>query len=155
MLGIHGVGRDKADYYLSDLARELPLSGPGRWAGTAAAGLGLAGPVDPDSFRRLLEGRHPATGVVLGSGRTTVAAFDLTFSAPKSASVLFALGGTDAASAVVVLLTSTRSADTTRRASSIRAESRTSWLVSEVCTAAIALASQFVRPLSLASWKID
>ena len=77
------------------------MSGPGRWAGTAAAGLGLAGPVDPDGFRRLLEGRHPATGVVLGSGRTTVAAFDLTFSAPKSASVLFALGGADVASAVV------------------------------------------------------
>ena len=30
-----------------------------------------------------------------------MAAFDLTFSAPKSASVLFALGGADAASAVV------------------------------------------------------
>jgi conjugative relaxase-like TrwC/TraI family protein len=101
MLGIHGVGRDKADYYLSDLARELPLSGPGRWAGTAAGGLGLSGPVDPDSFRRLLGGRHPVTGVVLGSGRNSVAAFDLTFSAPKSASVLFALGGADAANAVV------------------------------------------------------
>jgi conjugative relaxase-like TrwC/TraI family protein len=101
MLGVHGVGRDKADYYLSDLARELPVSGPGRWAGTAAAGLGLAGTVDPDGFRRLLEGRHPVTGAGLGSGRTTVAAFDLTFSAPKSASVLFALGGADVARAVV------------------------------------------------------
>ena len=59
MLGIHGVGRDRADYYLSDLARELPVAGPGRWAGTAAAGLGLAGPVGADEFRRLLEGRHP------------------------------------------------------------------------------------------------
>ncbi len=38
MLGIHGVGRDRADYYLSDLARELPLSGPGRWVGTARGG---------------------------------------------------------------------------------------------------------------------
>ena len=101
MLGIHGVGRDKADYYLADLARELPVSGPGRWAGTAAAALGLTGPVDPDGFRRLFEGRHPATGAVLGTGRTMVAALDLTFSAPKSASVLFALGGADVASAVV------------------------------------------------------
>jgi conjugative relaxase-like TrwC/TraI family protein len=101
MLGIHGVGRDRADYYLSDLARELPVSGPGRWTGTAAGGLGLTGPVDPASFRRLLEGRLPATATALGSGRTTVAAFDLTFSAPKSASVLFALGGAEAASAVV------------------------------------------------------
>ena len=30
MLGIHGVGRDGADYYLSDLARELPVPVPGR-----------------------------------------------------------------------------------------------------------------------------
>ena len=101
MLGIHGVGRDKADYYLSDLARELPVAGPGRWAGTAAGGLGLAGPVDPDELPASARGPASRTGVVLGSGRISVAAFDLTFSAPKSASVLFALGGADAASAVV------------------------------------------------------
>jgi conjugative relaxase-like TrwC/TraI family protein len=101
VLGIHGVGRDKADYYLSDLARELPVAGPGSWAGRAAEGLGLSGPVSAEEFRRLLEGRHPRTGVVLGTGRTSVAAFDLTFSAPKSASVLFALAGTDAARTVV------------------------------------------------------
>src|ERR1700721_1296888 len=97
MLGIHGIGRDKADYYLSDLARELPVAGPGHWAGRAAGGLGLEGPVSAEEFRRMLEGRHPRTGVVLGTGRTSVAAFDLTFSAPKSASVLFALVGADAA----------------------------------------------------------
>ena len=45
----------------------------------------------------------PRTALVLGSGRTSVAAFDLTFSAPKSASVLFALGGADTARAVVAL----------------------------------------------------
>jgi conjugative relaxase-like TrwC/TraI family protein len=101
MLGIHGVGRDKADYYLSDLARELPVAGPGRWAGRAAEGLGLVGPVSPEEFRSLLEGRHPHTGMVLGTGRTSVAAFDLTFSAPKSASVVFALAGTDTARTVV------------------------------------------------------
>jgi conjugative relaxase-like TrwC/TraI family protein len=101
MLGIHGVGRDKADYYLSDLARELPVAGPGHWAGRAAEGLGLDGPVSPEEFRSLLQGRHPRTGIVLGTGRTSVAAFDLTFSAPKSASVVFALAGTDTAQMVV------------------------------------------------------
>jgi conjugative relaxase-like TrwC/TraI family protein len=101
MLGIHPVGRDKADYYLSDLARELPVAGPGRWAGSASQGLGLAGPVSPEEFERLLDGRHPRTDAVLGTGRTSVVAFDLTFSAPKSASVLFALAGKDAARAVV------------------------------------------------------
>ena len=67
----------------------------------AATRLGMAGPVDPDAFRRLLQSRHPRTGVQLGSGRATVGAFDLTFSAPKSASVLFALGGPEVADEVV------------------------------------------------------
>ena len=97
MLGIHGVGRDRADYYLSDLARELPVSMPGRWTGAAAAALGLEGPLQPGAFRLLLQGRHPRTGQPMGSGRVSVAAFDLTFSAPKSASVLFALGGAETA----------------------------------------------------------
>src|SRR5580704_1329097 len=101
MLGIHGIGRDGADYYLSDLARELPVAGPGRWAGSAAERLGLTGPVRADEFGRLLESRHPRSGVLLGSGRASVAALDLTFSAPKSASVLFALAGAEAARAVV------------------------------------------------------
>jgi len=43
MLGIHGVGRDRADYYLADLAHELPVSSPGRWTGEAAARLGWRG----------------------------------------------------------------------------------------------------------------
>ncbi len=101
MLGIRRVGRDGADYYLADLARELPVAHPGHWAGGAAVGLDVRGTVEPDQFRALLEGRHPVTGRPLGSGRTTVAAFDLTFSAPKSASVLFALGGDDVARRIV------------------------------------------------------
>ena len=101
MLGIHGIRRDRADYYLSDLAAELPVTGPARWAGHGAEGLGLGGPVQPDDFRRLLESRHPHAGSPLGSGRVSVPAFDLTFSAPKSASVLFAVGGADTARAVV------------------------------------------------------
>ena len=105
MLGIHGVGRDRADYYLSDFARELPVPRPGHWAGGAAEGLGLDGPVRPAEFERLLEGRHPRTGLVLGTGRTSVAAFDLTFSAPKSASLLYALAGPDTARAVVAVHT--------------------------------------------------
>jgi conjugative relaxase-like TrwC/TraI family protein len=102
MLGIHGIGRDKADYYLSDLALELPVAGPGRWFGSAASGLGLTGTVQADQFTRVLEGRQPRSGVLLGSGRASVGAFDLTFSAPKSVSVLFALAGADVADAVVV-----------------------------------------------------
>ena len=105
MLGIRRVGRDRADYYLSDLARELPLDAtrdrPGRWVGTAGVALGLSGPLEPSGFRALLEGRHPRTGRPMPSVPVTVCGFDLTFSAPKSASVLFALGGEEVARRVV------------------------------------------------------
>ena len=102
---IHGVGRDRAEYYLSDLSSELPAAEPGRWVGQAAAGLGLAGALQPAAFDRLLHGRNPQNGLSMGSGRATVVAFDLTFSAPKSVSVLFALGGEAAARSVVAVHT--------------------------------------------------
>jgi TrwC relaxase len=38
------------------------VEGPGRWLGTGAEALGLAGVVDPGEFQRVLEGRHPHTG---------------------------------------------------------------------------------------------
>jgi conjugative relaxase-like TrwC/TraI family protein len=101
MLGVHGVGRDGADYYLSDPARELPEPVPGHWTGAAAAALGLERAPHPEEFRRLLRGHQPRTGQPMGSGRASLAAFDLTFSAPKSVSVLFALGGEEAARRVV------------------------------------------------------
>jgi conjugative relaxase-like TrwC/TraI family protein len=101
MLGIHGIGRDKADYYLSDLAQELPAAGTGHWLGNAAASLGLTGAVEAGQLRRVLQGRQPRTGASLGTGRTSVAALDLTFSAPKSVSVLYALTSADTAGAVV------------------------------------------------------
>jgi conjugative relaxase-like TrwC/TraI family protein len=64
---------------------------PGRWCGSAAAELRLAGVVDAEQLRRLLAGAHPRTGGQLreASPRLKVAAFDVTFSAPKSVSVLF------------------------------------------------------------------
>ena len=101
MLGIHGVRRGGADYYLSDLAPELPVSNLPLWAGRAAQGMGLEGRLDPDTLCHLLEGRLPRTGQPIGSSRVQVAAFDLTFSAPKSVSVLYALGGPETARQVV------------------------------------------------------
>jgi len=94
VLGIHGVARGRVDYYLADLGRELPVAVPARW-------VGLDGAFDPEGLRRLMAGRHPVTDRPLGSPRIRVAGFDLTFSAPKSASVLFALGGPDVARCVV------------------------------------------------------
>ncbi len=110
MLGIRRIGAGRADYYLADLATELPVPGPdrgaGRWVGAATVDLGLdiGVAVAPAQFRSLLAGRHPGTGRPLPlptGGRRRVAGYDLTFSAPKSASVVFALDGEEVARAVV------------------------------------------------------
>jgi conjugative relaxase-like TrwC/TraI family protein len=111
MLGIRRIGAGRADYYLADLAAELPAPSlrrdAARWIGAAVGDLGLdgaAGPVDPTQFRSLLDGRHPGTGRPLplpAAGARRVAGYDLTFSAPKSVSVVFALSGEEVARAVV------------------------------------------------------
>jgi conjugative relaxase-like TrwC/TraI family protein len=74
---------------------------PGRWRGAGAAALGLdtRGTVKRNEFMALMRGCHPADGSVLRAmgARSTVSGFDLTFSAPKSVSVLFAIGDDHAA----------------------------------------------------------
>jgi conjugative relaxase-like TrwC/TraI family protein len=106
VLGVHRLTSKGADYYLEDLAHELPLPaawepGPARWIGQGGAGLGLRGAVDPTFLRAVLDGRHPTVGHRLRSDRATVGGFDLTFSAPKTASVVFALGGDEVARQVL------------------------------------------------------
>ncbi len=66
---------------------------PGEWAGRGAEALGLAGRVTAEQLGALLAGDDPTSpGTRLRSAREDpkVAALDLTFSAPKSVSVLFA-----------------------------------------------------------------
>ena len=67
---------------------------PGRWAGPGAEALGLRGEVTDTDFAAVLGGRHPQTGAELGKHwrRQTVVAFDVTVSAPKDVSILYALG---------------------------------------------------------------
>lgn len=68
------------------------------WHGAAAENLDLVGPVDKQSFERILEGQHPGTGERLVSSKATKdgeerrGGNDMTFSAPKSVSVAFAAG---------------------------------------------------------------
>ncbi len=90
------VGLD--DYYLGR------GEAPGVWHGKWAAQLGLEGIVDHDALRALLDGRDPVTGADLLAGRPAreVAAFDATFSAPKSASLLWAFGTSEVAAAVSI-----------------------------------------------------
>ncbi len=88
-------------YYL-DVSAARPdgpaLEPPGEWfgSGLASAGLGPDAIPGPDTLGGLLAGSD-ASGRVLGSGReqVRVAGFDLTFAAPKSVSLLWALGGAE------------------------------------------------------------
>ena len=109
MLSIGKLTVEQSRYYERQVAqgRDDYYSGrgesPGRWTGAGAEALRVGGQVDDDGFMALMEGRDPGTGERLKrvGGRSKVAAFDLTFSAPKSVSVLFAIGEQALAGALV------------------------------------------------------
>lgn len=98
-IGKLGASPDQLAYYEQQVAEGLEdyFSGrgeaPGGWLGAGSALLGASGRVDRDAFMRAMDGCDPCTGERLKPehGRTKVAVFDLTFSAPKSVSVLFAI----------------------------------------------------------------
>jgi conjugative relaxase-like TrwC/TraI family protein len=75
------VARDRGDYYAGE------GEAPGTWTGSGARSLCLLGEVNGGRFAELLKGaglrRPPSEGAVAG--------FDLTFRAPKSVSVLWAV----------------------------------------------------------------
>jgi conjugative relaxase-like TrwC/TraI family protein len=110
MVSIGKLGAGQERYYTERVAEgaEDYYSGRGEaegfWLGAAAVDLGLDGKVDPEGLTAMLTGRHPATGEPLGlrhvAGRGPVPGFDLTFSAPKSVSLTWALGGEGAGTEV-------------------------------------------------------
>src|SRR3954471_1554030 len=65
---------------------------PGEWIGSGAEKLGLDGTVSSGQLRDLIEGRDPASGAALRSRAIDVTGWDVTFSPPKSVSVLHAAG---------------------------------------------------------------
>ena len=87
---------ERDGYYAKDDPEHREASG---WAGRGAEALGLTGPVDPETFRAVLEGRVP-DGSDTRLGRrgkdgeiTHRPGRDLTFSAPKSVSIAALVGG--------------------------------------------------------------
>jgi conjugative relaxase-like TrwC/TraI family protein len=92
-------------YYTDEVAAGLEDYYAGRgeaagtWVGQGAAAAGLDGDVSAEQLARLFEAVHPDTGEALGAAYKVradadqVRGWDLTFSAPKSLSVLWALGG--------------------------------------------------------------
>ena len=108
MLSIGKLGIGQEAYYTEKVAEgaEDYYSGEGeaqgQWMGDAAAELGLHGEVDPAQLTAMLTGRSPLDGSPLLANKGvpakgSVPGFDLTFSAPKSVSLLWGLGGPAAA----------------------------------------------------------
>src|ERR1700722_14860268 len=81
------LGRD--DYYSRDAHDEIL----GRWGGKGADRLGLSGDVTRDAFHSLCDNQNPLTGQKLTcrTRENRSVAYDFTFNAPKSLSVLQAL----------------------------------------------------------------
>ena len=93
------TGLTNGEYLISSVALSIDEyyagvgESPGVWAGRWSERLGLSGVVEADELRALVDGRHPASGedLLAGSRPRSVRAFDLTFSSPKSVSLLWAL----------------------------------------------------------------
>ena len=93
------VATDPSEYFL---ARG---EAPGRWFGRGLPELGLAGDAmvaERDLESLLARGLHPVTGRQLGRAWRSdgVTGYDLTFSAPKSVSALWALAGPNVATEI-------------------------------------------------------
>jgi conjugative relaxase-like TrwC/TraI family protein len=86
------TGASRAVGYYAD-----PDEPPGRWWGSGCDAVGLDGEVVPGQLGNMFEAAHPESARRLGRGYGTrsVRGFDATFSAPKSVSVLWALGDDD------------------------------------------------------------
>ena len=104
MLSIGKLGAGQHSYYLDKVAEgaEDYYSGEGEaegyWLGDAAEDLGLDGKVEADQLVAMLTGSNPvdrraARPEVGVPAASPVPGFDLTFSAPKSVSLTWALGG--------------------------------------------------------------
>ena len=109
VLSIGKLGRGQERYYLNTVARGVEDyylgsgEAPGRWIGEGAALLGLSGVVRADQLRAVLDGRDPAGdggSLITVRRKDRLAGFDLTFSAPKGVSLLFALGTPEVSLAV-------------------------------------------------------
>src|ERR1700730_3703466 len=101
MLVLGKIAPGQHRYYEQEVARGADdyYSGrgeaPGEWVGSGSDALGLSGRASLQQFSGLIAGLDPrdtSTRLRSSDRDPTVAALDLTFSAPKSVSVLAAVG---------------------------------------------------------------
>jgi conjugative relaxase-like TrwC/TraI family protein len=101
MLSIGAMGGGQGAYYLG-LTEESYYQNDrepqGEWYGKGAEALDLVGTIQGDEFLKTFQGFSHITGekLIQNAGREDrQPGWDLTFSAPKSVSILWAIGGTD------------------------------------------------------------
>jgi conjugative relaxase-like TrwC/TraI family protein len=113
VLGVTKIGARNAGYWLAAVRDgeedyyTKPGEAPGYWLGSLAGELGLSGVVEADDYGAILAGQNPSTGATLvarperrtyhdpdGRKRKSepTLGYDLRFSAPKSVSLLWAVG---------------------------------------------------------------
>ncbi|MFP5256089.1 MAG: MobF family relaxase [Acidimicrobiia bacterium] len=94
------VARGVEDYYAGH------GEAPGEWMGSSSSATGIEGVVRAEDLALLFAGTHPGSGESLGAaysvrdGADRVTGWDLTFSAPKSVSALWATAGGEVGMAV-------------------------------------------------------
>lgn len=97
LLNIGKLAAGGEDYYLTTVARSVEAyylgrgEAPGRWIGRGVELLGLEGRVEADPLRAVLNGTDPESGERLAAQQRKVPGFDLTFRAPKSVALAWAL----------------------------------------------------------------
>lgn len=122
MVGVTKIGRANANYWIEAVAEggedyyTKPGEAPGKWMGELAAELGLSGEVDREAYAAVLAGKHPVTGDVLvarpkprrfidAEGRERcldpILGYDIRFAAPKSVSLLYAIGSPEVRAAIL------------------------------------------------------
>ena len=107
MLSIGKLSLGQEAYYLQEVldgAEDYYLhagEAPGRWLGSCADEIGLAGEVSAEDLRSVLAGSDPTTGEPLRATRAELPGLDLTLSAPKSVSLVWGLGDETTTSVVV------------------------------------------------------
>src|ERR1700691_1510525 len=103
VLRVSKVRSGGGGYYLEVAAGSgTGIEPSGQWMGSGTPPWAHAGPVGGADLHAVLAGEDPRTGAVLGTRRhrVTVAGYDMTFAAPKSVSLLHALGDAQVSSAV-------------------------------------------------------
>lgn len=106
MLSIGAMGGGREEYYLNLAREDYYVAGgepPGQWIGQGVEALGLAGLVTREPLHNLLQGFSPdgETALVQSAGQPQrQQGWDLTFSAPKSVSVLWSQAGDEVRQAI-------------------------------------------------------